>query len=84
MKYKVTLNNRVYEIEVEEGTAMLVLLPQRPLLHLLQQLPLQPLLPQLRPAAHWQPALVWTLLCPATCLTSRFPSVRLSKPVRFS
>ena len=23
MKYKVTLNNRVYEIEVEEGTAML-------------------------------------------------------------
>ena len=24
MKYKVTLNNRVYEIEVEEGTAMLV------------------------------------------------------------
>ena len=24
MKYKVTLNNRVYEVEVEEGTAMLV------------------------------------------------------------
>ena len=24
MKYKVTLNNRVYEIEVEEGTAMLI------------------------------------------------------------
>ena len=24
MKYKVTLNNRVYEVEVEEGEAMLV------------------------------------------------------------
>ena len=24
MKYKVTLNKRVYEVEVEEGTAMLV------------------------------------------------------------
>ena len=24
MKYKVTLNNRIYEVEVEEGTAMLV------------------------------------------------------------
>ena len=24
MKYKVTLNNRVYEVEVEEGNAMLV------------------------------------------------------------
>ena len=24
MKYKVTLNNRVYEVEVEEGQAMLV------------------------------------------------------------
>lgn len=24
MKYKVTLNNKVYEVEVEEGTAMLV------------------------------------------------------------
>ena len=24
MKYKVTLNNRVYEVEVEEGSAMLI------------------------------------------------------------
>ena len=34
MKYKVTLNGRTYEVEVEAGKAML--LPPLPLLHLLR------------------------------------------------
>ena len=43
MKYKVTLNNRVYEVEVEAGQAMLVDEYPPPLL-LLLPLPLPPLL----------------------------------------
>ena len=57
MKYKVTLNNRTYEVEVEEGKAMLIDEYEAyapPLPHPLRRLPSQrlrplplPLLPRL-------------------------------------
>ena len=63
MKYKVTLNNRVYEVEVEQGEAMLVdtswRLPLSPLplprlwLPLPRLLLLPPLPPPALPPVKW-------------------------------
>lgn len=74
MKYKITLNGKTYEVEVEEGQAMLVdeyeaykpaapLPPQhlRPQLLPLPLLPQRPLLPRLSPQAKSS-----RLRCPAT------------------
>ena len=69
MKYKITLNGKTYEVEVEEGQAMLVdeyeaykprPPPQRPRLPQ-PRLPLPLLLPRLSP-----PAKSSQLRCPAT------------------
>ena len=61
MKYKVTLNKRVYEVEVEEGTAMLV--DEYEL-----AAPAAPAAPAAAPvaAAPWLPAMSSRVRCPAT------------------